>query len=594
MTPMGMEQEQQHGQDNDFGNGQWVEISAYNPQHQSPVNEYNGFGFMAPHSMPMEPTYSLNRMSQPSTHQQPHPLIMPQWPSMLTSQSSFPAPLAPIMPNSSQVPSPASATGTGTPQTPAPVPLPTSASIAATQSGPTPRRTLTDADRRRMCLYHEENPTVKQTEIGAMFGVERSTVSKVLRQKDKYLCPDDGSRSPIKRSKGKFPDIERALSNWARNHQRQGLLLTDSIIQEKARFFATTVGNSESHVKANSSSWLEKFKQKNNLTGVKSRKNSAGNTPDSTLNPDSGANTPNGVSPVSPTIMPSPSPISVTKSQDDFRTESPDNYIDFGHAYRHSNSQSTTSLSSVFTDPAHSPFSTDPISPNSPPPFFSPDSACGPSPMIPSAHARIPPASSNYSRPRSQTFPMLGIEPSYISPTPSSEPLTPKYMHNPTAGAAPPALESPISEMPPPLNINEALRSSPLLPTQNQNNTSASTTNHSSPSSMQPPPTLSCLSTQQHSSPTSSTGLGSSPTSPTQDEARHALEVLMKFFQQQPSGLVDPTEYVIMGKMMEKLKLQGNSLPGGLHQIPEQEVVMGGSGGGGGAGKMEHSMSAGL
>jgi hypothetical protein len=29
-----------------------------------------------------------------------------------------------------------------------------------------PRRTLTDSDRRRMCQYPEENPSVKQTEIG--------------------------------------------------------------------------------------------------------------------------------------------------------------------------------------------------------------------------------------------------------------------------------------------------------------------------------------------------------------------------------------------------------------------------------------------
>ncbi|CRK14902.1 hypothetical protein BN1723_021026, partial [Verticillium longisporum] len=32
---------------------------------------------------------------------------------------------------------------------------------------------------------------MKQTEIGAMFGVERSTVSKVLRNKEKYLFPED-------------------------------------------------------------------------------------------------------------------------------------------------------------------------------------------------------------------------------------------------------------------------------------------------------------------------------------------------------------------------------------------------------------------
>lgn len=44
-----------------------------------------------------------------------------------------------------------------------------------------------------------------------------STVSKVLRQKEKYLLQDDGSRSPVKRAKGRSPDIERALAVWAKN-----------------------------------------------------------------------------------------------------------------------------------------------------------------------------------------------------------------------------------------------------------------------------------------------------------------------------------------------------------------------------------------
>jgi hypothetical protein len=37
-----------------------------------------------------------------------------------------------------------------------------------TTGGSTPRRTLTDDDRRRMCEYHESHPGVKQTEIGGM------------------------------------------------------------------------------------------------------------------------------------------------------------------------------------------------------------------------------------------------------------------------------------------------------------------------------------------------------------------------------------------------------------------------------------------
>jgi len=33
-------------------------------------------------------------------------------------------------------------------------------------AAPSSRKTLTDSDRRRMCQYHEDNPSVKQTEIG--------------------------------------------------------------------------------------------------------------------------------------------------------------------------------------------------------------------------------------------------------------------------------------------------------------------------------------------------------------------------------------------------------------------------------------------
>ncbi|KAL9118945.1 MAG: hypothetical protein Q9187_004503, partial [Circinaria calcarea] len=287
---------------------------------------------------------------------------------------------------------------------------------------PSARRTLTDQDRRRMCQYHEDNPSVKQTEIGAMFGVERSTVSKVLRQKDKYLCADDGSRSPIKRSKGKFPDIERALSNWARNHQRQGLPLSDSIIRDKARFFATTVGSSESHLKVNSNTWLEKFKQKNHLLGAKPRKASDAND---------------------------------------------------------------------------------------------------------------------------QTFPMVGIEPSF-SPSVSCEPLTPTYLQQIMAA---PALETPLEELSEqPLGVEHTVQKHKS----SQLDTSNKTPNQNgSPASMAPPPYPLLRSSSPNSNMSSLTGQP-----PSQDEARKALEIVMKFFRHQPSEVMHPQEYIIMGKLMEKLTVQ--------------------------------------
>lgn len=119
--------------------------------HGTPATEYAGFVWPSPpeggafgHSPPQRPN-----------HQSLHPLVMPQWPSMLSSQ---PPPTAPVY------------YPTAIPQgqlgTVSPAPLMTPVSASSTRSGSTPRRTLTDEERRKMCEYHEQNPSAKQNEIG--------------------------------------------------------------------------------------------------------------------------------------------------------------------------------------------------------------------------------------------------------------------------------------------------------------------------------------------------------------------------------------------------------------------------------------------
>jgi hypothetical protein len=192
---------------------------------------------------------------------------------------------------------------------------------------------------------------------------------------------------------------------------------------------------------------------------------------------------------------------------------------------------------------------------------------------MPSQHSRLPPPTNIFQRPRSQTFPMLGIDPSYISPPQTSEPLTPKY--NQPVTAPPSALDSPSHEEAPlPAWIEPAV-SSPQLHHRSSNGSmvhpaSSSTPNHPSSGLSSPPP-------------------GSSPSSPTQDDARRALDTLLNFFNSAPQGLVDQNEYVTLYKLTEKLRLQGNGsserLPGGLHRIPEQDNEVAVT-------KMEHSMTA--
>lgn len=361
----------------------------------------------------------------------------------------------------------------------------------------------------------------------------------MLRQKEKYLYQDDGSRSPIRKSKGKFPDIERALSNWARNHQRQGFQLTDSIIRDKARFFAQTVGNSESHLKANSTSWLEKFKQKNHLMGAKSRKGSVAEDSEGVSNPPSNAQTPGALSPISPDDE-SPGVLNLVtkKSEDSMKIESPDTY-DFSGRQPY-NSQSSTSLSTIFTEQG-------PTSPTSlASPFFTPDSACGPNPFIGNRQGTNgQPGSNGFQRPRSQTFP-LGVEP-YVSPPASSDAMTPKYISST-------ALDSPMAETGDALvTIDETMS---VSPTQISN-------------SMQPPPL-----------PTTSPGGRkgtSTPVSPSQEEAARALELVMSFFKSQSAEfVVAPEEYMTIGKLMEKLRIKGRSesMSSGIRRASEPDYTV--------------------
>lgn len=150
-----MEMKQDHSavQDDDFRNSQWVEIANDRSPHESPLHEYNnGYGFMSSSHVSMDSIYSRQMPTSYAANPPLHPLIMPQWPSQITNPSEgtppvirLPRPLAPV----SAIITPHSAPPA--PSAPAPS---------------TARKTLTDQDRRKMCQYHEDHPTVKQTEIG--------------------------------------------------------------------------------------------------------------------------------------------------------------------------------------------------------------------------------------------------------------------------------------------------------------------------------------------------------------------------------------------------------------------------------------------
>ncbi|KAK3046093.1 hypothetical protein LTR09_012386 [Extremus antarcticus] len=181
--------------------------------HSTTVQDYSGFSY----------SHERNSASSSANGQQPmaqilQTVVMPPWPSMLRCQSS--ADQAAVL-QSSQ---PIQTTSIGQAQIPF--------SATSTPSAPTPRKILTDFDRKRICQYAEDHPNSKQTEIGAVFDIERSTVSKILRQKDKYLV--DSGESPAKRAKMGKSDLDSALPVRAIAEENEAKELTDDGISTAA------------------------------------------------------------------------------------------------------------------------------------------------------------------------------------------------------------------------------------------------------------------------------------------------------------------------------------------------------------------------
>ncbi|KAI0826756.1 hypothetical protein BC628DRAFT_215088 [Trametes gibbosa] len=73
------------------------------------------------------------------------------------------------------------------------------------------KRRLYNTDRRDICLFAREHPGVKQEDIAHVFGVERSTVSKILKHKHRWLSVSINEEIQI--AKMSSPSSSIALRN---------------------------------------------------------------------------------------------------------------------------------------------------------------------------------------------------------------------------------------------------------------------------------------------------------------------------------------------------------------------------------------------
>ncbi|THV05240.1 hypothetical protein K435DRAFT_850126 [Dendrothele bispora CBS 962.96] len=127
------------------------------------------------------------------------------------------------------------------------------------------KQRLFNVDRQAICQYHLEHPTARQEDIAALYGVERSTISKILKNKAKWLnvSPDESLRV-AKHRPSKFPLLEDRMVDWLLDPETTRKPLTDTRLREKARAIAKDLEISEEKFKA-SSGWVDNFKHRHGI-----------------------------------------------------------------------------------------------------------------------------------------------------------------------------------------------------------------------------------------------------------------------------------------------------------------------------------------
>ncbi|CAF0730058.1 unnamed protein product [Brachionus calyciflorus] len=109
-------------------------------------------------------------------------------------------------------------------------------------------------------LKEETNKT--DTEIAQLFGVDRSTVTKIIKKKEVYLNLENSDKKKSRVQKAPFHLVEEALFQWYCAAQTSSIQINHSVIKEKALFFFNKLKEDHPDMKSTfeaSDGWISNF-----------------------------------------------------------------------------------------------------------------------------------------------------------------------------------------------------------------------------------------------------------------------------------------------------------------------------------------------
>ena len=127
------------------------------------------------------------------------------------------------------------------------------------------RLEITAGRKKELCLYKEAHPKATQDDIRRHFSLEwgitigRSTVSDILKQKDKWLSASNVATQSTRTRGCKEPELEAALLMWFNDVRSRDVPVSGEMIIKKAKKFGEELGIENFSY---SSGWLDRFKKR--------------------------------------------------------------------------------------------------------------------------------------------------------------------------------------------------------------------------------------------------------------------------------------------------------------------------------------------
>ncbi|CAG8557443.1 547_t:CDS:2 [Diversispora eburnea] len=124
---------------------------------------------------------------------------------------------------------------------------------------------ITALTKQQICIKKRENLKLRDEDLAKEYGLDRSTITKILKQKEKWLAIDPNSNYAKQKTQKspKFPQIEDALAQWVNLALTNGSAVSDSQLQEKALELAQQHGLRNEFQASNG--WISKFKNRHHV-----------------------------------------------------------------------------------------------------------------------------------------------------------------------------------------------------------------------------------------------------------------------------------------------------------------------------------------